>query len=171
MLEYVLTYKIGVNILKYLNLKDVFNSSATSKVLRNKLFTHALDNYTFNEGIIEFYYDRVKKLCTKDLSIINKFTSLTHLTFGLYFNQELNDLPQNLVHLEFRLYFNQELNDLPQSITHLAFGYYFNQKVDKNNLPQNLIHLEFGYYFYQKIDSLPLNLKSLTVNIAYEEDI
>lgn len=151
MLEYVLTYKIGVKILKYLNVKDVFNSSATSKVLRNKLFTHALDNYTFNEGIIEFYYDRVKKLCTKDLSIINKCTSLTHLTFGLYFNQEVNNLglPQNLVHLEFGLYFNQELNDLPQ----------------------NLIHLEFGYYFYQKIDSLPLNLKSLTVNIAYEEDI
>jgi hypothetical protein len=59
--------------------------------------------------------------------------SLTHLTFGNDFNQEVSQLHKLLTHLTFGYDFNQDVSDLPKSLTHLTFDRYskFNQKVSQ----------------------------------------
>ena len=39
-------------------------------------------------------------------------------TFGLWFNQKVDNLPSGLRHLTFRLEFNQIVDNLPSSLTH-----------------------------------------------------
>jgi hypothetical protein len=105
------------------------------------------------------------------------FTNLTHLTFGKYFNQPINEftipferalregVPSKLKYLEFGEQFNQPLtvNVLPITLTHLVFGDNFNQTLNIGILPLNLSHLVFGKCFNQKITEgmLPANLKKL----------
>ena len=68
--------------------------------------------------------------------------SITHLTFGSDFDQQVDYLPNSITHLIFGSKFNQSVNYLPNSITHLTFGYWFSQPV--NNLPNSITHLTFG---------------------------
>jgi hypothetical protein len=56
-------------------------------------------------------------------------------------------------------YFNQQVNNLPENLTHLTFGVCFNQSVD--NLPKKLSYLTFGIGFYQQVDNLPESLTHL----------
>jgi hypothetical protein len=84
---------------------------------------------------------------------------LTHLTFGVYFNQSVNRLPASLTHLTFGWAFAQPVNHLPASLTYLKFGSYFNQPV--NRLPASLTHLTFGWAFAQPVDHLPASLTYL----------
>src|SRR5690554_1425746 len=100
-LEYMLTCKVGVIIIRYLDVKGVLNCSGTCKVIRSKLFSYALEHYFFGEQIIEDYHEHVKKLYTRNIDHVNKCTSLTHLTFEDKFNQKVDNLGslQNLKHL------------------------------------------------------------------------
>ena len=109
-------------------------------------------------------------------SVDNLPDCLTHLTFGINFNQPVTYqtessqngksptlLPNSLTNLEF-VYgsqFNQPVNNLPRSLTYLAFGCEFNQPV--NNLPRSLTHLMFAEYskFNQPVDNLPESLTHL----------
>jgi hypothetical protein len=77
------------------------------------------------------------------------------------FNQEVN-LPPNLTHLTFGYYFNQQVNNLPKSLIHLTFGYKFNQKVE--NLPNLITYLTFGRKFNQKAENLPNLITHLTLS-------
>jgi hypothetical protein len=90
--------------------------------------------------------------------------SLTHLTFGFYFNQKVDKLPETLTQLCFDTYFNQPIDNLPKSLTHLTFVLHscFNQPID--NLPKNLTHLTFGINFNQPVDNLPENLTHLKLH-------
>ncbi len=57
--------------------------------------------------------------------------SVTHLTFGRYFNQPINigTIPANVTHLSFCEKFNQPIypGTIPANVTHLSFGQDFNQ--------------------------------------------
>ena len=55
------------------------------------------------------------------------------------FNQELtkDSIPNSVTHLTFGRDFNQQIDILPNSITHLTFGNDFNQTI--NNLPNKMI--------------------------------
>jgi hypothetical protein len=59
------------------------------------------------------------------------------------FDNSVDNLPLSLTHLTFGYWFNKPVDNLPLSLTHLTFGDRFNQPVD--NLPNNLTHLTFGH--------------------------
>jgi len=155
-LEYMLTCKIGINIIKYFNVGDVLNSSRTCKKLRSKLFLYALEHYFFTGDAIRDYHQHIRKLTVKSLNDIDKCTSLNYLKFRGKFNQKLHqgDLPQSITHLTFGYYFNQEVNqdNLPSHLTHLTFGWSFDREVGQSNLPQSITHLKFGRKFNQEVN-------------------
>jgi hypothetical protein len=95
--------------------------------------------------------------------------SLTHLQFGIKFNQTVNNLPKSLTHLQFEFDFNQTVDHLPKSLTHLQFGWKFNQKVD--HLPSSLTHLKFGWLFNQKVDKLPKSLTHLKLGDYFNQKV
>ena len=66
--------------------------------------------------------------------------SITHLTFGDYFNQDVNNLPNSLIYLSFSWDFNQDISKLPKSITYLKFSTSDNSKFN-HNLNPYLYHL------------------------------
>jgi hypothetical protein len=79
---------------------------------------------------------------------------LTHLTLGDSFNQEINNLPENILYLSFGNSFNQNIDNiwlkLSNNLTHLILGDSFNQNINK--LPENITHLTLGYEFTQNIN-------------------
>lgn len=95
--------------------------------------------------------------------------SLTHLTFGNEFNQNISyiQFPENLTHLTFGNEFNQRITNVrfPENLTHLTFGKYFNQPITTNvTFPSTLTHLTFGNNFNQNISRIrfPESLTHLT---------
>ena len=99
-------------------------------------------------------------------------------------------MPNSLTHLTFGRNFNQEVNKLPNSLTHLTFGYCFNKKIDIpftikylklncNNLhiidylPDNIEELELGYYFNLELNNLPTSIKKITFykNSCYNKEL
>jgi hypothetical protein len=62
-------------------------------------------------------------------------------------------LPSSITHLTFGKFFNQEVNKLPSSITHLTFGDEFSQKVEK--LPKELKKIKCSkiYKYLKDFDS------------------
>ena len=111
-------------------------------------------------------------------------TTITHLTFGYYFDQPLDDLPNSITHLTLGDCFNEKLDHLPDSVkypiftlvlillldclhffiiklitiidstTYLNLGASFNQEVD--HLPKSLVHLVFGRIFNRRVYFSPL---------------
>jgi hypothetical protein len=104
-------------------------------------------------------------------------SSLTHLTFGFWFNQPLDNvkLPSSLKSLTFEGIFNQSLDNvvLPDSITHLEFGWEFNQPLEKLLFPDSLTHLTFGDDFNQSLDKvyLPYGLTHLTFGNDFNQSL
>jgi hypothetical protein len=121
-------------------------------------------------------------LCRHDFNqpVNNLPNSITHLTFGVYFNQQVDatrkneiftgapknkivfdgdNLPNSITHLTFGVAFDKPVDKLPNSITHLTLGTNFNQPV--NNLPNSITYLRFGYCFDQLFDKLPKSIKKL----------
>lgn len=101
--------------------------------------------------------------------IQQKRAKVTHLSFGVTFNQSVDHLPPTITHLTFGNDFNQSVDFLPESITHLTFGSHFNKPVD--HLPQKLIFLKFGKNFSQKVDSLPSSLTTLIFGERFNHPI
>ena len=92
-------------------------------------------------------------------SVDNLPNNITHLAFEYRFNQLINKLPNSLTYLKLGYQFNQLVNKLPETLTHLIFGDSFNQPVNK--LPNSLEYLRFGNGFNQYVDHLPNNIKEL----------
>eukprot|EP01112_Ceratiomyxa_fruticulosa_P014471 TRINITY_DN4144_c0_g1_i1.p1 TRINITY_DN4144_c0_g1~~TRINITY_DN4144_c0_g1_i1.p1 ORF type:complete len:231 (-),score=25.14 TRINITY_DN4144_c0_g1_i1:543-1235(-) len=92
-------------------------------------------------------------------------TSLTHITFGVHFNQGMNDrLPPSLTHLVLGNDFSMPIRSLPSSLTHIEFNsVFFDQPID-SFLPPNLTYLAFSAQsrFNHPINELPLKLTHLT---------
>ena len=82
--------------------------------------------------------------------------SIQKIKFGYYFNQEINNLPNNITHLIFGWKFNQDVSELPNSLTYLDFGHNFNQ--DVSQLPNSLTCLMFWWDFDQDISRFPKSL-------------
>lgn len=99
-----------------------------------------------------------------NLSVDNLPISVTHLSFGYYFNKPVDHLPQRLTHLSFRGAFSQNVDYLPQTLTHLKFGHLFNRDID--HLPSNLKFLSLGSNFNQLVDNLPESLTVLKFSIT-----
>ena len=86
-------------------------------------------------------------------------TLITHLIFGIEFNQFVNALPETITHLYFGNKFNKPVSNLPNSILFIRFGLCFNNTIDQ--LPQNIKSIEFGANFVQNINNLPNSVEEV----------
>lgn len=106
--------------------------------------------------------------------------SVTHLFFGIYFNQPLEFLHNSVTHISLGHCFNQDIDFLPDSIVYLRLGCNFCRSL--NNLPESLQYLDvseitFFCRFNDKehmitdlIDNPPPNLKLIKVNPFEKKD-
>ena len=105
--------------------------------------------------------------------IIINSNNVTHLTFGINFNQQITKtIPNSVTHLTFGRKFNQSItNDIPNSVTHLTFGFYFDQPI-KKSIPNNVTHLIFGALFNQPIkNAIPNSVIHLTFGLFFNQSI
>jgi len=86
-----------------------------------------------------------------------------------YFNQKLENLPNDLQNLTLGHNFNQKLENLPNNLQNLILGNYFNQKLE--NLPNVLQNLTLGHNFNQKLENLPNNLQNLTLGYSFNQSL
>lgn len=98
-----------------------------------------------------------------------QWETLTDLTFGYWFDQEVNELPDTLQTLRFGCRFSRKVNNLPKSLHTLTLGNFFDQPVD--NLPPGLQSLKFGYSFNRPIDRLPESLRHLICGFKFNQPI
>ena len=133
---------------------------------------HLFFEYIFDYDLNVFpdeLYNELKIVILNDCfnkSVDNIFPkSLTRLEFGYEFDQPINI--QNLIflkYLTFGKYFNQNVDKLPNSLLELNFGFRFNRNVDL--LPKNIIKIKFGGSFSHKIDKL-LNI----IDMRFEHNV
>lgn len=88
--------------------------------------------------------------------------TLTHLTFGSFFDLFVDHLPASLTHLTFGYRFNKPVDSLPPLLTHLKFGSNFDQDVE--HLPSKLQLLKFEIRFSKSIDGIPDSIHTLDVS-------
>jgi hypothetical protein len=89
--------------------------------------------------------------------------NLTHLTFGLRFNQKLPSVMPKLTHLHLGVRYNQPLNDIYMPVLHdLHFGFAFNQDISQVNWPESLYQLTFGNGF-NNIHMINARFKNLSI--------
>jgi hypothetical protein len=102
----------------------------------------------------------------------NILNRVTHLTFGTFFNEPINNcIPSSVTHLIFGFNFNQPINNcIPSSVTHLTFGHRFNQQI-KDCIPSSVFHLTFDWNFNQAIKRIPTSVKKIIISKNYENKI
>lgn len=109
-------------------------------------------------------------------------TKITHIIFGIKFNQSIDNLPWTIEYLYFGVDFNQQLDNLPGSMKKIIFtaGSNFNQSLDClpnfleclilpaeyncriDNLPNFLNNLELNYNYPNSLNNLPKSLEKFT---------
>ena len=94
-------------------------------------------------------HDKVEQF---DDSVVIKYRSAAVDRLG-----QCEALPPKLTHLTFGRWFNQPLDNvtLPPTLTHLTFGYRFNQPLDNVTLPPTLTHLTLHASYDRQLDCLP----------------
>lgn len=104
------------------------------------------------------------------LQCIKKYRNVS---FGEYFNQKLDDLPNNLIGICFGLNstFNKPLDYLPETVAYIGLGRDFNHSLA--NLPHNLKRLEFSIYseFDKSLDLLPNSVEEIKLSDNYNTKI
>ena len=83
--------------------------------------------------------------------------------FYSFFNDSINDIfptSSSVTHIVFGEWFNQQVDHLPSTLTHLLFGATFNKPTPL--LPQSLLHLTYGKCFNQPLINLPEGMKPIT---------
>ena len=122
---------------KFIQTNHQFNNYRKSIIYNNKYeYNEIIDK--INEGYI------FKKICyiAYDKNIPS---SVTHLTFGYFFNQDIKGcIPSSVTHLTFGWKINQDIKEcIPSSVTHLTFGFEINQDI-KDCISSTVIHLTAG---------------------------
>jgi len=154
--------------------KDKCSIIRCNKILSKKCFPLFIDSININKIIGTIRYNKYTNIIINKLDNGFRFPLLiTHLTFGYYFNQPINDaIPSSVTHLTFGGHFNQPINDaIPSSVTHLIFGWNFNQPIN-DAIPSSVTHLTFGYSFNQPInDAIPSSVTHLTFDYYFNQSI
>lgn len=94
--------------------------------------------------------------------------SVTHLEFGIWFNQSIKGyIPNSVTHLKFGKYFDQSIdNCIPSSISHLKLN-------SNNDIPKTIRYLSLGPHFNISILT-QMKLKRIThlkLDMLYNPDI
>jgi len=183
-------YDCLLEILPYINHRNklfVLSSSKIYYLLRLfiKLRTCHIHNVVAHNNSKSNYH--IHKLVTHDdfnsqirkLRFWNIFSSfynhiklphtLTHITFGSYFNQNIDFLPDSIRYLRFRLAFNRTINKLPKKLIYLHLGYYYNKPLCP--LPSTLEYLFFGNNFNQSINLTKTKIKYLVFRNHFNKPI
>uniref|UniRef100_A0A6C0CB70 F-box domain-containing protein n=1 Tax=viral metagenome TaxID=1070528 RepID=A0A6C0CB70_9ZZZZ len=94
--------------------------------------------------------------------------SVKYLTFGNYFNQNIDGcIPTSVAHLKFGVFFAHSIkNCIPNSVTDLTFGDDFDQDIS-GNIPESVTDLTFGKSFNRSIDDIPKSVKNVTLHPRY----
>lgn len=106
--------------------KSKYNKNQKRIFIRN----HKYISNEFNQPVNNFHSTNCSINITTDRICTCVSNSITHIIFGSKFNQEVDELPENLTNLIFGYNFDKKVNNLPKKLTHLIFDFYFNQKVD-----------------------------------------
>ena len=168
LLKYILTNE-RTNVLKDLVFDDDKEFDEWQMTIRLKGYINRVLN-------VMMMCKKIRVNTKNELELLKKwrqYLKFTHLETDRYFSGEGldmsgNTLPSTLTHLKFGYYFNQNIeNILPPNLKQLTFGYTFNQPV-KNLLPNGLTHLTFGTMFNQDIhNGLPSSLKFLMFELEF----
>lgn len=156
--------------LRYLKLGCEFDreiNSYSEEMLESHLLTFSCNLKSLNLTHLIFSGTFNKKIDSSNLP-----STLTHLTLGQFFNQDISDLPDSLTNLTFANEcfhrndihsnsFNKPISSLPQ-LKFLSLGSKFNQPLDF--LPNSITHLVLGRSFNQPIDNLPSSLAILDIH-------
>ena len=100
------------------------------------------------------------------INILKNYTKL-HLFAG--YNQELNNLPDDIEELHLGYHYNQKLINLPNSIVKLVLGYKYNQTLDY--LPLSLRILVLGREFNQQLDNLPNTITEIYIGPNFNNSL
>ena len=146
-------------------------------------------DYVINDDCIIFN-DNFNKIL--DNKIINDIKKVKNVYFGKYFNQNIDNLPDNVKIIRFGkkdvwnlrgCYFDKPIDNLPCHLEELYLGSEFNQNLDflpyslkklhldrcyekpLNNLPRSIVELEIGEYY--KFPIQHLQVKKLIVPADY----
>ncbi len=109
---------------------------------------------------------------TNDLDKIFSLTKLSSkITFYTYFQELVDNIPDNIVNVEFHANPIGPVNNLPNSIKFLCLGSKFSDSVDF--LPDGLesLYLVCSKDFNHSIDNLPNNLDTLILSGEFNQPI
>ncbi len=132
-------------------------------------------NYELDEKIFQRYANDNFNVITYRVGKFNQDVSalppsLTHLTFGYFFNQQCN-IPPNIKYLKLNCNNIYIINSLPNSVTELELDYNFN--LEMNNLPTSIKKLAIGKdsYYNMDLNCLPDFMEELHLNLHYKKRI
>lgn len=126
---------------------------------------------------IRFNYYRVRYT---SLSYLARFRYLTHLSFGVMFNDEISALGATgalprLTHLSFGTAFDQPVTALGRLLTlqELSFGTNFRHSITPLAACKELTRIRFGLYFGKAVTALQKlpNLTHLILGIGFQEPL
>jgi len=151
---------------------DYYSKEIKRKLPNNvkKISFECMVNYDLC-AILPDYLEELEIFNHANFPTNNLPKTLKSISFGSYYNQELDSLPDSIEEIYFQaipepyLCFNKPINNLPKKLKKLQLSYDFNQPID--NLPQSLEVLSLKYEFSQPLDFLPNNLKVLCIESKF----
>jgi len=75
--------------------------------------------------------------------------TLTHISFGNYYNTKIITWPPEIIHIDFGDQYNIPVINLPKTVKRLIFGNNFNQSLDE--LPSGITHIKLGKNFTKQL--------------------
>lgn len=121
---------------------------------RNRISGNKEENLTISTRMLR----NCRKLeGVSSIDILNP--NLTDISFGFFFNDPVDNLPDRLSSVDFQGIFDRSIDNLPDSIVSITFqkGCFFNQPIKK--LPRSLKILKLGRFFNQPLSDLYEKLK------------
>jgi hypothetical protein len=110
-------------------------------------------NQPINKGVLPSNMDKIIFGHNFNQELVNVLPKkLKILVFGYSFNS-ICTLPSSLTSLTFGAKYNQDLKvgDLPPRLKHIEFGYYFNKAINSDIFPKTLNYIRFSKHFNNKI--------------------
>ncbi len=165
------------------NKLSFLSSSPRMKLLGYKIYFS--DEISVIKIIGHRYYNQFTHIKTNFLTIFP--SSMTHLTFGNYYEEPIGDhIPLGVTHLAFGRKFMQSVINcprvgpngtdlgtpaIPPSVTHLTFENRFIRNIT-DHIPTNITHLTLGYCFAKYIaNCVPPSVTHLTFKQTFDQHI
>ena len=142
MLQEIFEYPFLIRILnKLLDNKSKLNLITTNKLIFEKKLKFTIDKLIENPERYQncWFYDCLTNILIKEKIKLPLY--VTHLTFGWYFNQNIEGcIPNSVTHLTFGFGFNQKIEGcIPNSVTHLTLKNKHFYEINKQHILSSII--------------------------------